>query len=316
MNSSAYLLLILLLITMLPTNTTKVQCQFEPSNWDQDKNYQLSEREEIVSTIYGLDVVVDRLDKTVSQSIRAVGTWEGHLLRTMARFVKPGDTVINIGSHIGLEALVLGRIAGPKGKLLIMQPFSISYNMVLKNVYLNRLAGISTLYQIGASNKYSKGYIAVNNINTGGSGIFTAENADRAPIKTEEVTVDLVDNIIPKDTVIDFALIDVQASEVECLEGMKETILRSPKIIIMCEWAGVSINSRDYKQKVDKLLEWFQSLKFKFYRIERKRPTDCSPLIFQEVSTDYIKSMPDPLDKGAIIDIFFFKEDINPNNVF
>jgi FkbM family methyltransferase len=91
----------------------------------------------------------------------------------MARFVKEGHTVLNIGSHVGLEAMVLGKIAGPKGKLFIMEPFSISCNMLLKNVYLNSLNDITTIYNVGASNKYSKGYISVGNINTGGAGIFT-----------------------------------------------------------------------------------------------------------------------------------------------
>jgi hypothetical protein len=38
----------------------------------------------------------------------------------MARFVKQGDTIINIGSHVGLEALVLGKIIGNNGRLFIM----------------------------------------------------------------------------------------------------------------------------------------------------------------------------------------------------
>ena len=54
-----------------------------------------------------------------------------------------------------------------------MEPFSITHNMVLKNVYFNGLGDITTVYKVGASNKYSKGYIAVSNSNTGGSEIFT-----------------------------------------------------------------------------------------------------------------------------------------------
>lgn len=120
-----------------------------------------------------MDIIVDRLDGTVSQLIRNSGSWEPANIRVMARFVKEGDTVINIGSHVGLEALVMGKIIGNKGRLFIMEPFSITYNMVLKNVYFNGLDSISTVYNVGASNKYSKGYISVNNINTGGSEIFT-----------------------------------------------------------------------------------------------------------------------------------------------
>lgn len=94
-------------------------------------------------------------------------------LRTMARFVKKGDTILNLGSHIGLESVVMGKIIGSKGKLFIFQPYSVSYNMVLKNIYLNQLGDIATVYNVGASNQYSSGYINVNLANTGGSEIFT-----------------------------------------------------------------------------------------------------------------------------------------------
>ena len=45
--------------------------------------------------------------------------------------------------------------------------------MVLKNIYFNGLGDITTVYNVGASNKYSKGFISVSTSNTGGSEIFT-----------------------------------------------------------------------------------------------------------------------------------------------
>ncbi len=89
--------------------------------------------------------------------------------------------MLNIGSHIGLEAIVLGKLIGEKGRLFIFEPFSVSYNMVLKNVYLNSLGDITTVYNVGASNKYSTGYINVDTSNTGGSEIFTDPSLKKAP---------------------------------------------------------------------------------------------------------------------------------------
>ncbi len=51
--------------------------------------------------------------------------------------------------------------------------------------------------------------MSVANSNTAGGAIYTDPNVASPPLSTEEVDVDLVDNIIPKDAVIDFALIDV-----------------------------------------------------------------------------------------------------------
>ena len=42
-----------------------------------------------------------------------------------------------------------------------------------------------------------------------------------------------VDNVLLSDAVIDFALIDTEMSEIEVLEGMKNTIIRSPNLIIV-----------------------------------------------------------------------------------
>jgi len=165
----------------------------------------------LVSTIYDkVDVIVDSRDLSVSEHIRVGGSWEAKNLRTVARLVKKGDTVLNVGSHVGLEAMVLGRIVGDSGKLFIFEPYSVSHNMVLKNVYLNKLSKITTVYNVGAGNKYSIGYIYVNYDNTGASIIFTDETIAKAPEKTELVEVDLVDNVLPSDAVIDFALLDAE----------------------------------------------------------------------------------------------------------
>lgn len=46
----------------------------------------------------------------------------------------------------------MGKVVGPKGKIFIFEPYSISYRIVRKNVYLNDLEDIVTIFNIGASN--------------------------------------------------------------------------------------------------------------------------------------------------------------------
>ena len=81
--------------------------------------------------------------------------------------------------------------------------------MLLKNIHLNNLANRATVYNVGASNKKTEGVIAVSWINTGGSKIFTNLSLATPPTQTEKVKVDLVDNVLPNDTIVNFALIDV-----------------------------------------------------------------------------------------------------------
>ena len=67
---------------------------------------------------------------------------------------------------------------------------------------------------------------------------------------------------------VDFAFIDVEAMDVECLEGMKETIKRSPNLVIGTEWSGYSaIYTRDvYLVHLKDILEWFKTINYKFYQ--------------------------------------------------
>lgn len=63
----------------------------------------MGERDVLVSTIYtGVDIFVDKLDGFISRAIMNYGYWEPRNLRNMARFVKPGDSILNVGSHVGL----------------------------------------------------------------------------------------------------------------------------------------------------------------------------------------------------------------------
>jgi hypothetical protein len=75
--------------------------------------------ESLVETQYGFEIIIDENDGGVSHFIRLFGTWEPHFIILIGQIVKPGNNVLNLGSHIGLEAVVMGKIIGPSGRLFI-----------------------------------------------------------------------------------------------------------------------------------------------------------------------------------------------------
>lgn len=60
----------------------------------------------------------------------------------------------------------------PNGKLYIFEPYSVSYNIVKKNIYLNDLEDITELYRVGASDIQTKSKMLIFPENTGGAEIF------------------------------------------------------------------------------------------------------------------------------------------------
>ena len=114
----------------------------------------------------------------------------------------------------------------------------ISHNLALKNIYFNGLSEITTVFNAGAGSTYSKATEIIDIGNTGASRVYPNQATSGDPNRYEQVEVDQVDNMLPNDTIVNFALIDTERMELEVFNGMKNTILRSPNIIILCEWSG------------------------------------------------------------------------------
>ena len=79
----------------------------------------------------------------------------------MGRFIKPGDTVLNLGSQTGLEALIFGKIVGPTGKMYIFEPYSVSNSLVTKSFELNNMLGYTKIYKIASSDTEKKGTLTI-----------------------------------------------------------------------------------------------------------------------------------------------------------
>jgi FkbM family methyltransferase len=93
-------------------------------------------------------------------------------MKLIGNIVKPGNNVVNLGSHIGFEAIIMGKIIGPTGRMFIFEPYVVSHRIVTKNMELNGLKNYTTVYNKGASNEKSKGTFTINQKNTGASYIL------------------------------------------------------------------------------------------------------------------------------------------------
>jgi hypothetical protein len=66
----------------------------------------------------------------------------------------------------------MGKLILPSGQLFIFEPYSVSYNIVRKNVHLNDLENITEVYQVGASDIQTRAQMIIEAENTGGAEIF------------------------------------------------------------------------------------------------------------------------------------------------
>ncbi|HVS97620.1 MAG TPA: FkbM family methyltransferase [Puia sp.] len=65
----------------------------------------------------------------------------------LKRFIRKGDTCIDIGAHLGYYTLELGRLVGPEGKVYAVEPMS-KFNSVLKRVLARYRVRNVTVYPV------------------------------------------------------------------------------------------------------------------------------------------------------------------------
>ena len=140
-------------------------------------DYKINDKEELVNTIYpDVNMVIDSRDGYIAQVIKRTGTWSPESIFTFGRLVNEGDTLLNVVSHIGIETIVFAKKAGGNAKIYFFEPYIITRNILIKNIYVNDLQDRATVYPYAASNKKMKAYLMVNIKNTGGSVVETEES--------------------------------------------------------------------------------------------------------------------------------------------
>lgn len=135
--------------------------------------------------------------------------------------IKQDMTVLDIGGHIGLFAVVLGRLVGEKGKVYTFEPTPFTNNVLQEVVRLNDLEkqvevrGEAVSKEKGTAIFYDTG-TEVSNANS-----LVKSERGKGEIKVPMTSVD--EFVRENNLKIDCLKIDVEGVELDLLRGAKET---------------------------------------------------------------------------------------------
>ncbi|MBS1741641.1 MAG: FkbM family methyltransferase [Bacteroidetes bacterium] len=158
--------------------------------------------------------------------------------------IKEGDTVIELGAHIGYISLYYSKLAGPNGKLFVFEPgannlpytrFNLGHSKI-KNIELIEKAvsdenGTATFYLeniTGQSNSLVKDYRVTKKIQ---SKTFTELQKNAVEVETIRLDDFVQQRNIKK---VDFIKIDIEGAEYLAIKGMQH-ILDEMKPTMMIE---------------------------------------------------------------------------------
>jgi len=137
--------------------------------------------------------------------------------------IKKDMTVLDIGGHMGLFAVVLGRLVGEKGKVFTFEPTPFTQKVLSEVIKLNELEtqvevrGEAVSKEKGTAVFYDTG-TEVSNANS-----LVKSERGKGEIKVPMTSVD--DFVSDNNLKIDCLKIDVEGVELDLLKGAKDTFM-------------------------------------------------------------------------------------------
>jgi FkbM family methyltransferase len=158
------------------------------------------------------------------------GNWEPFLMYLFKKSICPGMTVVDVGAHIGLYALVASTLVGPEGKVYAFEPELQNYDLLQKNIKANGFTNVIPLRKVvqdrpGTAKLY---------LHPERSELHSVRKLGKGAKAIVVEAISLDDFLVGQK--VDVVKIDVEGAEMAVLQGMQRIISENQEIKVFWEF--------------------------------------------------------------------------------
>jgi FkbM family methyltransferase len=149
---------------------------------------------------------------------------------------KTGDTVVDVGAHIGLYTIIASKRVGPTGKVIAIEPDPENCNLLKRNVELNNLTNVIIL-ECAAFSSNTKLKLYSPGKERGFTKLSTVMSARALTETFLHVDGNKLDHLMLMQGIMqaNWIKIDVEGAELEVLKGATTTLSVSDDIRLLIE---------------------------------------------------------------------------------
>ena len=187
---------------------------------------------------------IDLSDNIIAPHLFLHGHWEAYESQLMGRLLRPGMTFVDVGAHIGYYSLLAARAVGPAGRVVSFEPSPDNFALLTENIRLNGLSKIVRAENLALGAGRGEADLHLSTCNTGDHRLYSTLDDDdemfNAGMHRQSVRVPVIslDEYLGREGVerVDVVKIDVQGAEMDVLLGMRQTLARSPQVVLFTEF--------------------------------------------------------------------------------
>ncbi|MBV8670141.1 MAG: FkbM family methyltransferase [Candidatus Eremiobacteraeota bacterium] len=230
----------------------------------------LSERDFLVRTWYGWSVVPAEDEALLAWMLEHASKRVPGTATLMAALIGDGETVIDVGAHIGTLAIPAARHVGETGRVIAVEPIPRLAEILKRSAHINGLGDRMRVETCAAG-----GHASTGRIHVGQSLALTSLLPIRDEVTSVEVTVRPLDDLVPPRTTVSLVKIDAEGYELEVWRGMQRIVAENPEVALIVEFGPSHLKRAGIG--VDAWLATFLERGHRAYEIDEESG-GCSPL--------------------------------------
>lgn len=172
------------------------------------------------------------LDESDGLHLSTRGRHEPFYTEVLAKWIKEGDTVVDVGANIGYFSLIAARAVGARGRVYAFEPDPGNFALLKKNITVNNFDNTTPL-QMAVSDRTGGALLFQSDDYMWDHRIFDPGEA-RKTIPVDAVALD--DYFRGIKGRIDLIKMDIQGAEGYALRGMRRLFEKNKKLVLVTEF--------------------------------------------------------------------------------
>lgn len=159
------------------------------------------------------------------------GLHEPGTIGVLQALIREGDTVIDVGAHIGLLSLPMATAVGSSGSVVLLEPAPRSAECLRRTIASNGLDARARVIEAAVSDEDGlvEYFPGVNSM----MGTLVPGGHVGAPQSVKSVSLD---HLLPPGMAVDLVKIDAEGYEIKVLRGMTRVIAENRDIFVIAEF--------------------------------------------------------------------------------